>query len=640
MKKIAILIVFFIISIFPIFIGGKIITVDDDGNADYNRIQDAINAANDGDIIYVYNGTYNENIFINKRVILIGEDKNKTIIDGCNKKDCIVIDFPNVEIDGFTTRNSNKSYSAIDIFSDNCKIKNCIIFDNGYGILVRNDRNKLLNCEIFNNEIGIYVLSGNNNISNCTIYNSKDGIYINGRNNIILHSFIYNNSYGIHLENGINNEIKNCKIFLNNISGLFLEWSSNNNKISKCRIFENRDGIRLFSSTDGNIISECDISNNRGNGLEFYDTSNNNKILFCNIRNNSIGVLLHWIFSAPVNCFHFNNITGNNNYGIFAEQCIVNATKNWWGSPDGPRKGDRVNKNVVYYPWLLAPIVNEKPSIKIISPKEGEIIGGIYNITGLAFDENDYLAYVEIRINGKWYKAFGNKKWYYLLNTKNLSEYKIVARCFDYVTYAYKMVNVTVDNVPPKVDIISPKGGVFDEKIVIKWRASDEHEIKIEISYYDKKWIEIASNEKNDGVFEWNVKNIPNGIYKLRINATDVAGNIGSNETFFEIDHTIPKIEIIKPEEGYIYIANRKLFHISSKMAFIFGRIDIETKINATYGIDRVEFYINGELKYIANNKPYTWEMKNLIGKYELKTVVWDKKGRNNIDKIDIIAFC
>lgn len=639
------MIAFFTILTFPIFIEGRIITVDDDGNADYDKIQDAINASNDGDIIYVYNGIYNENIFIDKRINLTGEDKNKTIINGRNKKDCIVIDFPDVEIERFTIRNSNKSYSAINIFSGNCKIKNCIIFDNGYGILIRNDRNKLLNCEIFKNEIGIYALSSNNSISNCIAFSNKNGIYINGRNNAILHSFVYNNSYGIHLENGVNNEIKDCKIFLNNVSGLFLEWSSNNNRISKCKIFENENGIRLFSSTDGNIVSECNISNNRGNGLEFYDTSNNNKILFCNIRNNSVGALLHWIFSAPVNCFHFNNITGNKNYGIFAEQCIVNATRNWWGSRDGPGghasgKGDGINENVIYDPWLLTPIINKKPSIKIISPKEGEIIGEIYNITGMAFDENDYLAYVEIMVNGKWYKAIGNKKWYYLLDTKNLSEYKIVARCFDYVSYAYEMVNVIIDNIPPKVDILSPKGGIFDEEIEIKWKASDEHEIKIEISYYDKRWIKIASNEENDGIFEWNVKNIPNGIYRLRINATDVAGNIGCNETFFEVDHTLPKVEITKPKEGYIYIANRKLFHIPFKMAFIFGRIDVETKINATYGIDRVEFYINEELKYIANDKPYRWKMDNLIGKYELKIVAWDKKGRDNIDEIDIIAFC
>ena len=42
----------------------KTIYVDDDGGTDYSTIQDAINAAENGDTIYVYSGKYNEKIFL------------------------------------------------------------------------------------------------------------------------------------------------------------------------------------------------------------------------------------------------------------------------------------------------------------------------------------------------------------------------------------------------------------------------------------------------------------------------------------------------------------------------------------------------------------------------------------------------
>jgi len=53
------------------------ITVPDD----YPTIQQAINAASPGDTIFVRNGTYHENVLVNKTVNLIGENNQTTIID-------------------------------------------------------------------------------------------------------------------------------------------------------------------------------------------------------------------------------------------------------------------------------------------------------------------------------------------------------------------------------------------------------------------------------------------------------------------------------------------------------------------------------------------------------------------------------
>ena len=69
---------------------GNTIYVDDDNTAGpwdgtqehpYQHIQDGVDAASEGDIVYVFSGTYFENLRIEIPVILIGEDKFTTIID-------------------------------------------------------------------------------------------------------------------------------------------------------------------------------------------------------------------------------------------------------------------------------------------------------------------------------------------------------------------------------------------------------------------------------------------------------------------------------------------------------------------------------------------------------------------------------
>ena len=61
--------------------GSKTWTVDDDGPADFRTIQGAINAANDGDTVFVRRGVYYEHVNVNKTLLVIAEIRNSSIID-------------------------------------------------------------------------------------------------------------------------------------------------------------------------------------------------------------------------------------------------------------------------------------------------------------------------------------------------------------------------------------------------------------------------------------------------------------------------------------------------------------------------------------------------------------------------------
>ena len=107
---------------------GNTLYVGGDGPNNYTRIQDAINNANNGDTVFVFNGTYHENhILVDKTLNLIGEDKFTTIIDGGEGGDILYIIADNVCLNGFTFQRSGGNNTEA-IHQSRCD--NSIITDN------------------------------------------------------------------------------------------------------------------------------------------------------------------------------------------------------------------------------------------------------------------------------------------------------------------------------------------------------------------------------------------------------------------------------------------------------------------------------------------------------------------------------
>ena len=113
-KKVLVLCVFLALAV-PC--AARTITVDDDGPADFNTIQAAIDDSNNGDIIVVYPGTYtgdgNRDInYHGKAITVRSTDPNNVDIVAVT-----IIDCNGTEDDphrGFYFRNSENSNSVLD----------------------------------------------------------------------------------------------------------------------------------------------------------------------------------------------------------------------------------------------------------------------------------------------------------------------------------------------------------------------------------------------------------------------------------------------------------------------------------------------------------------------------------------------
>ncbi len=244
------------------------------GNGNYSSIQEAIDFAHSGDIVFVYNGIYYENLVINKSIEIVGQNKDATVIDGNDGLYTVIINSSKVSISGFTIQN---------------------------GV------------------IGLFI-SGSNILSKNTIQwnilkDNINGIYLQSSSyeNVISKNMINNNAEGIHLYNSSNNSVTNNTIEYNAASGIILWETSDNNIISGNNITGNSRGIFLKRWSNNNIISKNNITNNDRIGISIGYSFQN--IIQSNVISNNVqGILMD---SSNKNNITGNLIENNTRYGIY-----------------------------------------------------------------------------------------------------------------------------------------------------------------------------------------------------------------------------------------------------------------------------------------------------------------------------------
>jgi len=335
----------------------------------YQHIQDAIENATNYTEIYVFKGIYNEKILLNKSVKLIGEDREKTIIDGLNNGTVIFIYASNVTINNFTIRNSGgyKNDAGVKINSDYNIIANCIIYRTRKGIYLNNSHhNEIRNCIFHTNGKGLVIkLSSENSIKNSYFSHNALGIDIQKSRGIYLFNCYANtNGIGLFIEKSSNIDIT-CSAFYNNNDnqgGISVD-KSQYITITNSNIYHNGFGIKI-SKSSSIWINRCNLTWNTHFATMISKQSRDVTISGCNISYNfRYGIYIEENSYANI---HLNNIFKNTLYGIFCDKGFFNAQYNWWGSLFGPSKyeiglGDRItqkNRYNRYHPWKIKPFEN------------------------------------------------------------------------------------------------------------------------------------------------------------------------------------------------------------------------------------------------------------------------------------------
>jgi len=318
----------------------------------FPSIQSAIDAASAGDTINVAAGTYQENVEVDKQLMLQGEARDTTIIDGTAlASNGVVIGASGVTFSGFTVQNftseneSENEYEGCGIGildADGCNISDCLV-----------DGNALCGIVIASSEPGS---CANNSIEGNIATLNLCGIAI-----VSLAEASSNNH---------NNILKGNQVGGNDI-GIYIDQWSDRNTIAGNTVQANNEGI--WVGGDDNSIVGNDILDNFPPSPPPLPPPRPPRPPI--IRDPIIrppvepiitrtGIALGETGSG--NIIHFNNIVGNSpegsgSYGVYNENAeeTVDATLNWWGNASGPTHtsnpggtGDAVSDNVDYDPWL------------------------------------------------------------------------------------------------------------------------------------------------------------------------------------------------------------------------------------------------------------------------------------------------
>jgi len=183
--------------------------------------------------------------------------------------------------------------------------------------------------------------------------------------------------------------------------------------------------------------------------------------------------------------------------------------------------------------------------------------------------------------------------------------------------------NVVVSAGVPAVTVLTPNGGELSYATYnITWTAIDYQNdtltITLEYSSDGINWVNIASNEANDGIYTWNISSIPQGNYSVRVSAFDgIYTGYDTSDSYFTILSTAPSAVSVN------IIANPSSGEVPLTVSFSAGVIG-NAPFNYAWDLDG-----DGDVDSTDSTVTATY---NEAGEYTVSLTVTDFDGDSGTD--------
>ena len=316
----------------------------------------ALNALTGVGTVYVAQGTYTENLVINQKINLMGNNAQNTIINP-NSITKPIINITNGGSGSLIQRFllTGATYSSgVSISGTGCTITNNDISGNQIGVLISGNSSSVSGNTISGNTQGVYLANNtqnNNVIGNNFTASASNGIYSDGgTEHTILNNNIEKGSDGVVVKNSNKVKIENNLITSNTGTGVKLQ-NSNNTTIQANNVTDNQNGIEITENSRSNTVADNTINDNDQNGVSIQN-SPNNYVSHNTIYNNSqTGISLNQSNGNTIN--NGNNISGSNvginllnsnSNTITGNTISANTAINSTGST-----GNTINNNQIFF---------------------------------------------------------------------------------------------------------------------------------------------------------------------------------------------------------------------------------------------------------------------------------------------------
>ncbi|MGE5109878.1 MAG: NosD domain-containing protein [Acidobacteriaceae bacterium] len=378
----------------------------------YSSISAAVTAAAAGDTIFVAQGTYNEDVNINKPVSLIGQSKENTIIDATGLVNGIAISGTgSVTVSGFTVENAEAAgiwvtnSVNVTIYGNIVKLndkslsnRTCPIlehtpfeageaFDCGEGVFFSGvEHSTIANNLITMNAGGILITDDTgpshhnlvttnsvvrNTALDCGITlpsHSGAGVY---NNTVSGNDSSYNGGPGVGIfapgpgSKAYGNVVVNNRLRGNGLPGVTMHNHAAPGvgsvpPMAPPVMFD--DNVIVGNDISANAEDDEDAATSGPTGINLYSVAHTKGTVIA--QNTITQEALDVVINAPANgniaaaLVHLNNFPGQTVGVQNLGTARIDATENWWGCPSGPNhpgcsstSGNAVN----YTPWLTAP---------------------------------------------------------------------------------------------------------------------------------------------------------------------------------------------------------------------------------------------------------------------------------------------